>query len=39
LVRASRSDLLLWLTNRVRMDALDVVGNSLVGAHWGRLRR
>ena len=38
-VRATRSDLLLWLTNRVLGDSLDVVGNQEIVRGWEQLRR
>jgi uncharacterized protein (TIGR03083 family) len=38
-VRASRSDLLLWLTNRGPLDTVDVLGNQEVAKHWHQLRR
>jgi uncharacterized protein (TIGR03083 family) len=38
-VRASRSDLLLWLTNRAPLGKLEVLGDASVGAKWARLRR
>jgi len=38
-VRGSRSDLLLWLTNRGPLDTIEVSGNPLVPDHWHQLRR
>jgi uncharacterized protein (TIGR03083 family) len=38
-VRASRSDLLLWLTNRQEPAALDIQGRPEVAARWVQLRR
>jgi hypothetical protein len=38
-LRGSASDLLLWLTNRLAIDELDVVRLSDVGEHWGSLTR
>lgn len=38
-IRGSRSDLLLWLTNRARPDGLEIYGNHEVAAHWDQLRR
>lgn len=38
-VRATRSDLLLWLTNRDPVDSLDVVGNQEIAERWSQLRR
>jgi uncharacterized protein (TIGR03083 family) len=36
---ATRSDLLLWLTNRVPLNALEVSGNWQVLHHWRQLQR
>ena len=38
-LRGSVSDLLLWLTNRLAIDDLDVVRRSDVAEHWGQLTR
>jgi uncharacterized protein (TIGR03083 family) len=38
-LRGSASDLLLWLTNRLATDDLDVVRRSDIAAHWGQLTR
>lgn len=38
-LRGTRSDLLLWLTNRQSSDALDVQGDAAVLDHWSQLRR
>jgi uncharacterized protein (TIGR03083 family) len=38
-VRGTRSDLLLWLTNRGPLDAIEVSGNREIPVHWHRLRR
>ncbi len=38
-LRGTRSDLLLWLTNRRSADALDVFGRTELAASWTRLRR
>ena len=38
-IRASRSDLLLWLTNRQGPAALDIQGQQDVPARWVQLRR
>ena len=38
-VRASGSDLLLWLTNRGPLDTIDVSGNQEVAKKWHQLRR
>jgi hypothetical protein len=38
-VRASRSALLLWLTNRGPLDTVDVLGNQGIVDHWHQLRR
>jgi uncharacterized protein (TIGR03083 family) len=38
-VRATRSDLLLWLTNRVAVDRLEVLGSPAIPAHWNQLTR
>jgi uncharacterized protein (TIGR03083 family) len=38
-IRATRSDLLLWLTNRQRPDALEISGPTEVAARWVQLRR
>jgi uncharacterized protein (TIGR03083 family) len=38
-LRGSASDLLLWLTNRLAIDDLEVVRRSDVGLHWGSLTR
>jgi uncharacterized protein (TIGR03083 family) len=38
-IRATRSDLLLWLTNRRQVDALEVYGAHDVAARWVQLRR
>jgi hypothetical protein len=38
-VRATPSDLLLWLTNRDRLDSLVVLGNQEIAAHWRQLQR
>jgi uncharacterized protein (TIGR03083 family) len=38
-VRGTRSDLLLWLTNRLPSDALDVLGRAEIAEQWGQLRR
>ena len=36
-VRGTRSDLLLWLTNRVDADVLDVVGSTDIARRWTQL--
>jgi uncharacterized protein (TIGR03083 family) len=38
-VRGSRSDLLLWLTNREASPELQILGNRELGAQWKHLRR
>jgi hypothetical protein len=38
-VRGTRSDLLLWLTNRGPLDSLDVRGNHEILDRWQQLRR
>jgi hypothetical protein len=38
-VRGTRSDLLLWLTNRRSADSLDVLGETELLVSWKRLRR
>jgi uncharacterized protein (TIGR03083 family) len=38
-IRASRSDLLLWLTNRQQPGALEISGPPEVAARWTQLRR
>ena len=38
-IRATYSDLLLWLTNRGRVDALETSGNVGVIEDWQQLRR
>jgi MDMPI C-terminal domain/Mycothiol maleylpyruvate isomerase N-terminal domain len=38
-IRASRSDLLLWLTNRGPLDSLMVAGDKTVADSWRQLRR
>jgi Mycothiol maleylpyruvate isomerase N-terminal domain/MDMPI C-terminal domain len=38
-LRGSASDLLLWLTNRLAIDDLDVVRRSDVAEHWRQLTR
>ncbi len=38
-IRGTRSDLLLWLTNRRSAGALEVLGRNEVAASWTRLRR
>ena len=38
-VRGTRSDLLLWLTNRGPLDTIEVSGNPLVPGHWHQLSR
>jgi uncharacterized protein (TIGR03083 family) len=38
-VRGTRSDLLLWLTNRGPRDAIEVSGNREIASHWHQLRR
>jgi uncharacterized protein (TIGR03083 family) len=38
-IRASRSDLLLWLTNREPPDNLDVLGSHTILDHWDQLAR
>lgn len=38
-IRATRSDLLLWLTNRQQPGALDISGPPEVAARWTQLRR
>lgn len=38
-IRGTRSDLLLWLTNRDPSDSLEVLGDRAILARWGRLRR
>jgi len=38
-VRGTRSDLLLWLTNRGPLSTIEVSGNPLVPDHWHQLRR
>jgi uncharacterized protein (TIGR03083 family) len=38
-VRGNRSDLLLWLTNRGSLDAIEVSGNREILDYWHQLRR
>ena len=38
-VQATRSDLLLWLTNRGPVDPVEVLGNQGMIDHWHQLRR
>jgi uncharacterized protein (TIGR03083 family) len=38
-VRGTRSDLLLWLTNRGPLDSIEVAGNRQTLDHWHQLRR
>jgi uncharacterized protein (TIGR03083 family) len=38
-IRATRSDLLLWLTNRQQPSALEILGPAGVAAQWVQLRR
>lgn len=38
-VRGTRSDLLLWLTNREPAEPLDVIGRAETAAQWTQLRR
>jgi uncharacterized protein (TIGR03083 family) len=38
-VRGTRSDLLLWLTNRVDAGTLEVLGSTVIGTAWTRLCR
>jgi uncharacterized protein (TIGR03083 family) len=38
-VRGTRSDLLLWLTNRGPLSTIEVSGNLQVPERWGQLRR
>jgi uncharacterized protein (TIGR03083 family) len=38
-VRATRSDLLLWLTNRGPLDTIEVLGNREILDRWHQLRR
>ena len=38
-VRATRSDLLLCITNRASIDSLDVVGKQQIAERWSQLRR
>ena len=38
-VRGTRSDLLLWLTNRSSPDTLDAAGQQEILDRWRRLRR
>ena len=38
-IRANRSDLLLWLTNRQQLRALEISGPPGVAARWTQLRR
>jgi uncharacterized protein (TIGR03083 family) len=38
-VRATRSNLLLWLTNRVPSDSLEVIGKLEITERWEQLRR
>jgi uncharacterized protein (TIGR03083 family) len=38
-IRATRSDLLLWLTNRQPLGRLEISGSSEVAARWVQLRR
>jgi len=38
-VRGTRSDLLLWLTNRLPLPTIEVVGDDDVAVRWGQLRR
>lgn len=38
-VKGTRSDLLLWLTNRVPLGSLEVVGDPQIAESWARLRR
>jgi hypothetical protein len=38
-LRGTRSDLLLWLTNRRPADVLDVFGRTELAVSWTRLRR
>jgi MDMPI C-terminal domain len=38
-VRGTESDLLLWLTNRSRVPAVEILGRDDVAASWTQLRR
>ncbi|MDT4951748.1 MAG: hypothetical protein QOJ37_4343 [Pseudonocardiales bacterium] len=38
-IRSTRSDLLLWLTNRDPSDTLEILGPPDVSTHWAQLRR
>lgn len=38
-IRATRSDLLLWLTNRQQPAALEITGSPELAARWAQLRR
>ncbi|MDT4935577.1 MAG: hypothetical protein QOK11_3469, partial [Pseudonocardiales bacterium] len=38
-IRGTRSDLLLWLTNRDPSDPLEVLGRADVATNWAQLRR
>jgi uncharacterized protein (TIGR03083 family) len=38
-IRATESDLLLWLTNRARVESLGVLANRDILDRWGQLRR
>jgi hypothetical protein len=38
-IRGTRSDLLLWLTNRGPLNSLEVIGNQTTPDSWSQLRR
>jgi len=38
-VRGTRSDLLLWLTNRHPLDTVEILGSHAIHDRWGQLRR
>jgi hypothetical protein len=38
-IRGSRSDLLLWLTNRAPLHPLEIVGRPAISTDWAQLRR
>jgi hypothetical protein len=38
-IRGSRSDLLLWLTNRAAPSSLEILGRAETADHWQQLRR
>jgi uncharacterized protein (TIGR03083 family) len=38
-IRGTRSDLLLWLTNRHPLDTTEHLGSQQIPEHWGQLRR